>query len=179
MGKGVGAALLMSNLQAAVRMLAPQVSNPRALCDRVNQVICANSVPGKFITFFFCIIGTLKRSISYTNAGHNWPILARSDGECERFTTKGVVLGTSPEWNYHQQEAELRSGDRLVLFIDGITESADAAGTEFGEDKLLNLISQNLHLPADELKALLMTSAKAHGGGVLTDDATLIIAAVR
>ncbi|HLJ26955.1 MAG TPA: SpoIIE family protein phosphatase [Candidatus Angelobacter sp.] len=179
MGKGMGAALLMSNLQAAVRMLAPQVEGPRDLCNRVNEVISANSVPGKFITFFYCVVDLEQGRIRYTNAGHNWPILARSNGNCERLNTEDVVLGTLRQWNYHQQEAELCGGDRLVLFTDGITESAGADGAEFGEEYLLGLVSQNVQLPADQLKELILGSARNHSGGVLTDDATLIVAAAR
>ena len=177
MGKGMGAALLMSNLQAAVRMLAPQVADPRELCNRVNEVISANSVPGKFITFFYCVVDLEQKRITYTNAGHNWPILARSNGNCERLSTEDVVLGTLRQWNYHQREAELRSGDRLVLFTDGITECANSDGMEFGEEQLLGLVSQNVQLAADELKELILTSTNTYSGGVFADDATLIVAA--
>lgn len=179
MGKGVGAALLMSNLQAAVRMLAPQLADPRELCNRVNEIMLANSVPGKFITFFYCVVDSEQKRISYTNAGHNWPILARANGNCERLSTEDVVLGTLRQWNYHQQEAELRSGDRLVLFTDGITESANAEGDEFGEEQLLGLVSQNVQLAADQIKDMILGAANAHSNGVLTDDATLIVAAVQ
>lgn len=179
MGKGVGAALLMSNLQAAVRMLAPQVSGPGELCNRVNEVISANSVPGKFITFFYCVVDLEEKRIRYTNAGHNWPILIRDNGNCERLTTDDVVLGTLRQWTYHQQEAELHSGDRLILFTDGITECANADGVELGEEQLLGLASQNVHLSADGLKDLILQSAKTHSNGLVNDDATLIVAAVR
>lgn len=178
MGKGLGAALLMSNLQAAVHTLASEVAGPRELCNRVNEVISANSVPGKFISFFYCVLDLEQRRISYTNAGHYWPILARVDGTCQRLATEDVVLGTLRQWNYHQQEEQLRSGDRLVLFTDGITECANAQGLEFGEDKLLGLVSQNVNLSADELKDLILQSANSHSSGLLTDDATLIVAAV-
>jgi sigma-B regulation protein RsbU (phosphoserine phosphatase) len=179
MGKGLGAALLMSNLQAAVRMLAPQISDPRELCNRVNQVILSNSVPGKFITFFYCVVDVEQKRISYSNAGHNWPILARGDGTCERLSTEDVVLGTVRQWNYHQKETELHNGDRLVLFTDGITECANAEGKEFGEEHLLGLVLQNVKLPADELKELILIAANAHSSGALNDDATLIVAAMR
>jgi len=178
MGKGMGAALLMSNLQAAVHTLASEVPEPRDLCNRVNQVISANSVSGKFISFFYCVLDLKERRISYSNAGHYWPILARSDGQCRRLATEDVVLGALRQWNYHQQEEELRSGDRLVLFTDGITECADDQGVEFGEDKLLGLISENVSLSADQLKNLILQSAHSHSSGVPCDDATLIVAAV-
>jgi phosphoserine phosphatase RsbU/P len=179
MGKGVGAALLMSNLQAAVRMLAPQIAEPRELCNRVNQVIAANSVPGKFITFFYCVVDLEQRKLRYTNAGHNWPVLIRANGFCERLNTEDVVLGTLRQWDYHQREAELHSGDRLILFTDGITECTDGNGVEFGEEQLLGLASQNANLPADELKTLILSAAQAHCASTLSDDATLIVAAVK
>ena len=179
MGKGLGAALLMSNLQAAVRMLAPQMTDSSELCNRVNEVISANSVPGKFITFFYCVVDLKQMRISYTNAGHNWPILARADGNCERLSTEDAVLGTLRQWKYHQEQADLRSGDRLVLFTDGITECANAEDAEFGEERLLGLVLQNVQLPADQLKDLILESARAHCNGMMNDDATLIAAAVR
>lgn len=178
MGKGLGAALLMSNLQAAVRMLAPQIAEPRELCNRVNEVISANNVPGKFITFFYCVVDLEQKRITYTNAGHNWPILARSNGSCERLSTEDVVLGTLRQWNYHQAESELGSGDRLVLFTDGITERANSDGIEFGEENLLDLVCRNVHLAADGLKDLVLNSTDVYSGGVIADDATLIVAAL-
>jgi phosphoserine phosphatase RsbU/P len=73
---------------------------------------------------------------------------------------------------------ELRSGDRLVLFTDGITECANLEGSEFGEEQLLGLVSQNVQLGAEELKELILRSAHEHSGGVLADDATLIVASL-
>jgi len=177
-GKGVGAALLMSNLQAAVRTLAPQIAEPGELCNRLNQVIAANSVPGKFITFFYCVVDMAERRVRYTNAGHNWPILAHTDGNCERLNSEDVVLGTLRHWTYHECEVQLRSGDRLVLFTDGITECVNRDGAELGEENLLGLVSQNVQLSADELKNLVLRCAQDHSSGALTDDATLIVAAV-
>jgi phosphoserine phosphatase RsbU/P len=176
MGKGMGAALLMSNLQAAVRMLAAQVSDPRELCERVNAVI---NVPGKFITFFYCVIDVDQNSITYTNAGHNWPILTHSDGERERLATDDIVLGTLPHWTYHQHEKRLRSGDRLVLFTDGITERADADAAEFNEESLLGLLAGNAQLAPGTLKDMILESAGLADGAGLADDATLIVAAIR
>jgi sigma-B regulation protein RsbU (phosphoserine phosphatase) len=89
-----------------------------------------------------------------------------------------VDLGTLRQWNYHQKEVALRSGDRLVLFTDGITECANSDGMEFGEEQLLGLVSQNVQLAADELKELILTSTSAYCGGELADDATLIVAAM-
>jgi len=177
-GKGMGAALLMSNLQAAVRMLAPQVHEPRELCNRVNEVISANNMPGKFITFFYGVIDSQDRKITYTDAGHNLPILARFDNLCERLGSEDVVLGTFRDWNYHQKEANLRSGDRLVLYTDGITECANPEGAELGEETLLDVITRNVQLQAYELKDKVLELVLGHCNGALSDDATLIVVAV-
>ena len=178
MGKGVGAALLMSNLQAAVRVLAPEVRDPAAFCRRANQAVSANNVAGKFITFFYCVLDAEHRRITFTNAGHNWPLLAHADGTFDRLNTEDIVLGTTPKWTYHQRELNLRSGDRLVLFTDGITEACDTNGIEFGEDNLLQVLRENLSLGAHDLKDKLLQAARSHCRGAWTDDATLIVVAL-
>lgn len=177
-GKGVGAALLMSNLQAAVRTLAPEIAEPRSFCERVNQTILANTVPGKFITFFYCVVDSDEQRIRYTNAGHTWPILGRADGSYERLNSEDVVLGMVHRWDYHQQENRLRRGDRLVFFTDGITECLSEDGDEFGEERLIDLITRNVHLPAAELRDTIFKSAREHCNHALSDDATLIVLAV-
>jgi sigma-B regulation protein RsbU (phosphoserine phosphatase) len=177
-GKGVAAALLMSNLQASVRMLAPEIQDTASLCHRVNQAIAANNVPGKFITFFYCILDSENRRIHFTNAGHNWPILAHGDGTVERLNTEDTVLGAASHSSYHQQELELRSGDRLLLFTDGISEACNDAGAEFGEDQLLELVRDNVTLPAAALKTRLLDATRSHCRDNWADDATLIVLAV-
>lgn len=176
MGKGVGAALLMSHLQATVRMLAPEIAEPQQLCKRLNEVVASNGMHGRFITFFYCIIDTEKMRITYTNAGHNWPILARAEGNCERLKTEDTVLGTFSRWNYRQREIDLRNGDRLVLFTDGVTDSEDADGNEFGEEQLMRLSADNVHLPAEKLQDLLRNEIYSRQS--LNDDATLIVVAM-
>ncbi|MCU1286256.1 MAG: response regulator receiver modulated serine phosphatase [Acidobacteriales bacterium] len=177
-GKGVGAALLMSNLQAAVRTAAPQAVEPKDLCTRVNRVICANKVPGKFITFCYCILDSEKRTLQYTNAGHNAPMLVRANGEQVSLSGEDSVLGTFAKWDYHQHQLELCRGDRLVLFTDGITESTDGDDIEFGEDALAELIAANVQSTADELKTTIMEAVVRHNGGRYADDATLIVIGV-
>lgn len=178
-GKGIGAALLMANLQAAVRMLAPEITEARAFCSRVNKAVSANAVPGKFITFFYCMLDPTHRRMTYTNAGHNWPILAHADGTCERLRSEDVVLGTVRDWDYHQQEATLDTGDRLVLFTDGITECTDSNGAEFGEERLLDLVYRNVHLSPAALKDAILSATQRHCDHAFSDDATLIVVAVQ
>ena len=178
MGKGVGAALLMSHLQASVRMLAPQVTEPREMCSRLNQMIALNGVPGKFITLFYCMVDTERMRITYTNAGHNWPILAHKDGSCEVLATDDAVLGMFAACEFRQQEAALLSGDRLLLFTDGVTECSNPSGEEFGEVALRTMAGENVDLSAQQIEQTILQSVQAHCGGLMSDDATLLVAAV-
>ena len=132
-GKGVPAALLMSNIQAMVKGFAQSSLQPSELCERLNSFVCETITPNKFITFFYAHLDSEKRTLRYANAGHNPPILAHRDGTFVRLTVGGAVLGVRSDWRYSQGQIDLESGDRLLLFTDGVSEARDAAGEEFGE----------------------------------------------
>jgi sigma-B regulation protein RsbU (phosphoserine phosphatase) len=178
MGKGVPAALLMSNLQAAVRSSAPEPIAPADLCRRVNLQLCRNTTHDRFVTFFYAVLNATARRLTYTNAGHNAPILLRGDGSVERLDAGGPVIGMFPEIGYEQSVIELREGDRLALFTDGVTELHDAAGEEFGEERLTSLVRANQKSSAEELRVKIFAAADEYGGGEFQDDATLIVMAV-
>lgn len=175
-GKGVPAALLMSNLQAAVRALAPDAHSTDGLTTRLNQLLCANTAPNKFITLFY---GVLEgRCLTYTNAGHNAPMLVRAGSEQLRLDQGGALLGVFPDWVYQQGEVSLRLGDRLVLFSDGITEAENAKGDQFGEERLLSIIAANRTLDATALRKKIISAVADFSNGALQDDATLLVIAI-
>jgi len=176
-GKGVPAALLMSNVQAAVHALAGEMHPTGELCERINRIVAANVGSGKFITFFYGVLDGVRR-FSYTNAGHCEPILVRQNGECLRLNHGGVVLGVFPDWEYREEHVQLEPGDRLVLFTDGITEIADATGEEFGEERLMDLLRANRALGAEAMQKRVMAAIADFSGGNFQDDATLIVTAV-
>jgi sigma-B regulation protein RsbU (phosphoserine phosphatase) len=178
MGKGVPAALLMSNLQAAVRGCAAEPMPPVELCQRVNRQLCRNTTNDRFVTFFYGVLHSAEKRFVYTNAGHNAPILLRRDGSVERLRSGGPVIGMFPESGYEQGEMELSAGDRLVLFTDGVTELRNATGEEFSEERLTALVSDHRQVSADELRTKIFSVAGDFGGGEFQDDATLIVMAV-
>jgi sigma-B regulation protein RsbU (phosphoserine phosphatase) len=167
----------MANLQAAVKAFAAQSVSPQELCRKVNGVMSSNTATGKFISFFYGLVDTESRKVVYTNAGHNAPVLLRQDGTCLPLKEGGAVLGVFPEWEYQQGVMQLNSGDRLVLFTDGVTEATSAACEEFGEERLIAQALINRGLRAASLQKLLMqavTEFSAH----FQDDATLMVMAV-
>ena len=176
-GKGMPAAMVMSNLQAAIRTAIDERVHPEDLCVRVNRVMCGNLAPGKFITFFCCILDSRNGTITYTNAGHNPPMLVRQDGQCVRLRQGGAVLGVLPEWEYESGQAALRSGDRLFLFTDGLVEARSATDEEFGETRLIQLLSDNRKLGAHEIKGIILNAAAEFNARSLQDDLTFIVVA--
>ncbi|HLY19059.1 MAG TPA: SpoIIE family protein phosphatase [Bryobacteraceae bacterium] len=177
-GKGVPAALLMSNVQAAVHALAGEKLSTGELAGRINRIVAGNLGSGKFITFFYGVLDSQRRRFSYTNAGHCEPILVRQNGECTRVNHGGVVLGVFPDWTYHEAHLDLSPGDRLVLFTDGITEIANAADEEFGEERLMEVLRTHRALDAEAMQQRVMAAVADFSGGKFQDDATLIVTAV-
>jgi len=174
-GKGVAAALLMSNLQATVRGLAAPESVPGELCARANGFVCRNVAAESFITFFFGIFDARSQRAQYSNAGHNPPVLLRSDGGCERLTEGGPLLGVFPEGIYATTDVQFAPGDRLVLFTDGVTEAQDGAGTEFGDERLIDILSECRGRSGIETQEEVLRAVKEFSARELQDDATLLV----
>ncbi len=177
-GKGVPAALLMSNLQAAVRAFAQEGTGPGSLCTSVNRLLCRNMASGRFVTFCYVRIDTTARRLTYANAGHNPPLLVRGNGSVDQLAPSGTVLGVFAESAYEQGDFAIAPGDRLILYTDGITEGRNPAGDEFGEDRLAETASRHRALPAEEMLAAVLRDVEAFNGGKYEDDATLIVAAL-
>ena len=176
-GKGIPAALLMSNLQASVRAFATDTTEPAELCQQVNRILCGHIAEGRFISFFYCIIDSDESTLTFANAGHYPPILVRADGSVERLAVGGPVLGVFPEGGYEQGTVALRNGDRIVLYTDGITDVCNAADEEFGDGRLVDLAVANRACSAPALQARLATAVDAFSDGRFQDDATLIVMA--
>jgi len=177
-GKGIAAALLMSNLQATVHSLAAQNLDPAELTERVNRLVGKNTAPDRFITFFYAVFDAQNRRLRYTNAGHNAPIALGREGSVTRLTGGGQALGISDGQHYEQEEIVLAEGDRLVLFTDGITEASDSRGEEFGEKRLLDILHASRALGAAKIQKRVLSRIAEFNGEKFQDDATLTVLAV-
>ncbi len=177
-GKGLPAALMMSNLQAAVKVTAADWVQPSELCRRVNGLACRNGAMDKFISFFYALYDANTRKLTYSNAGHNPPMVIRANGEYVLLDTPDLVLGQMPEWQYHDAECTLQPGDRMVFYTDGITEAGEQDGDEFGQERLRGVFQQNPGASATELLTLVMSTVAEHCHHRFADDATCLIISV-
>jgi len=171
-GKGMPAALLMASLQSAVRALSSETVSPSHLCGRINQLIARNVASGKFITFFFGVLDLPSRRFTYTNAGHNPPILLRGPGDVVRLCEGGPVLGVFPAQTYVDRTITLEPGNRLLLYTDGVTEAWNERDEEFGDDRLIALLQTCSD--AAVLHQQVIDSVTAFSGGDFRDDVTVL-----
>lgn len=174
-GKGMPAALLMSSLQAAMQSLSSQNLEPQEMCRRLNRILCALTPMGKFISLFYGVLDSSERRLTYCNAGHNPPLLIRADGQAGELAAEGAVLGQFPDWSYRQNHMQLGSGDRLLLFTDGMVEASNTSEEPFEEHNLIRIARENPRTTARELMDLLIGAAFQHCGGHFQDDASLIV----
>ncbi len=174
-GKGLPAALMMSNLQAAVKVTAAHWVNPSDLCHRVNQLACSNGASDKFISFFYAVLDTKTHRLTYCNCGHNPPILLRANGDVERLSAGGTLVGLRAGELFQEALVSLGEGDRLVLFTDGLSEAEDASAEQYGEERLVEELRASDRVSADEILSRIVDDVTAHCNGVFTDDATAVV----
>ncbi len=173
-GKGTGAALLMTVLRAAVRAHWTEASLPEAV-GRINRTVFQNTPQSKYVTFFLASLDPVSGSLDFVNAGHNPPLVVRRNGDVERLGTGGLVLGLFETVTYVGGSIELHPGDFLLVYSDGVTETWNPEGQEFGEETLVPLLVANRHRDARGLQdTVLHELERFEKGARATDDRTLV-----
>jgi phosphoserine phosphatase RsbU/P len=176
-GKGIAAALLMANLQANLRSQCAIASDePHRFLQMVNRLFYENSTDTAYATLIFAEYDQPRRWLRYANCGHLSALLLRREGALERLHSTCTVLGMFPEWDCCTQELPLSSGDTLALYTDGITESFNTRGDEFGEERLIESLRRNREQPSEALVAAIVNDVKKFSPHEQYDDRTLIIA---
>lgn len=176
-GKGIAAALLMANLQANLRsQSAIAVDQPQRLMRSVNQLFCENTTDGAFATLFFAEYDDATRRLRYANCGHLAALLLRRDDSIERLESTATVLGVFKRWDCEISETQVSPGDILALYTDGITESFNDAGEEFGEERLAAALCCDRTLSSNQLLNTIVDKVRQFSPREQHDDITLIIA---
>jgi sigma-B regulation protein RsbU (phosphoserine phosphatase) len=178
-GKGIAASLLMASLQASLRGQAIHYGDDLAsLMSQVNKLVYDASTSNRYATFFYGQYDRKTGKFAYVNAGHNPPFLFRKDGELVRLEEGGAVVGMLPPAFifYKQGEIEMRPGDLLVGFTDGISEAMNPAEDEWGEEKMIEAIRERINLSSEEMLRYLIEEADRFAAGAKQhDDMTLIV----
>ena len=176
-GKGIGAALLMANLQAALRSQCATASEqPERFLRSVNQLLYENTAEGDYATLFFAEYDDDARTLRYSNCGHPPALLLRGDNSLERLGATSTVVGLFEEWECMIEERELAPGDAILLYTDGVTEALNGEGEEFGEERLLEAARQHSQLPLRELLVTVADQARRFSPHEQADDITLLVA---
>jgi hypothetical protein len=175
-GKGIPAALLMALLQASVHTLITAGFRGAVLVEKLNAYLCAAIPSNSLVTLFYAELDTSTGDFRYINAGHNSPFLVRSSPAIERLQSTGMALGILKESSFDAMDARLGSGDRLLLFTDGITEAFNEADEEYGEERMMRFIQAHIESGQEEFIAGLIGDVlKFCGEARPGDDMTLLL----
>jgi serine phosphatase RsbU (regulator of sigma subunit)/predicted enzyme related to lactoylglutathione lyase len=176
-GKGIGAALLMANLQANLRsQSALALQAPERLLQSVNQLFYQNSSDSAYATLIFAEYNGRTRRLRYANCGHLAALLLHSNGNLEWLNSTCTVLGLFGEWDCALTERQLYPGDTLVLYTDGVTESSSDSSEEFGQDRLVESVLRNRALPSHALLTSIVDEVQRFSAPQQQDDITVIVA---
>ena len=188
-GKGTAAALLMANLQAHLRNLCTvyssrpytpmAVGQPQRLLQAVNRLFCDNTADRAFATLLFTEYDDATRRLRYANCGHLPGLLLRSDDTLEKLDPTSTVVGLFKQWDCSVGENELRAGDTLVFYTDGVTESFNEEREQFGEERLVAAMRRHRKLPSSALLRSLVEEVRQFSPHHQHDDITVIAAKCR
>jgi sigma-B regulation protein RsbU (phosphoserine phosphatase) len=179
-GKGVPASLLASSLQASLRAQFDISDSPGVILERVNRRLHSSTDPQHFATLFLGVYDPVTRLLRYSSGGHNPPLLRRRDGAVAKLEEGGLPIGAFDFGRYDEGRVELQPGDLLFLYTDGLTETVDAGGEEFGPERVTALLHDHHELPVDELlRRMHEELSRFCGRRQADDDVTLIVLKVR
>jgi sigma-B regulation protein RsbU (phosphoserine phosphatase) len=189
-GKGVAAALIMSVVQASLRIIAAEgeISLPQ-LAAKMNRFLHRSTGSSSYATFFYAQIDEQSRRLRYVNAGHNPPYLIRAmppeqtdpaQADIQELPAGGTVLGLFPQVKFEEASIDLHTGDVLVAFTDGVPEALNPSEEEFGEERLKDLLRATVHLPVQEIATRISEELKNWiRDAAQHDDLTVVVLKVK
>jgi serine phosphatase RsbU (regulator of sigma subunit)/pSer/pThr/pTyr-binding forkhead associated (FHA) protein len=175
-GKGTGAALLMSSVHAAVRAQTQARTSISEIMGEINSYIYENSPSSKYLTLFYSVLDPLTGELTYSNGGHNTPLLMKASGEIIRLDKGGLPVGLLPGISYDEDCVQFHPGDVLVIYSDGITESVNLEDEEFEESRLIEVVKNNLHRSASGIRDRIDEAlSRFVGTAAAVDDMTVML----
>ncbi len=175
-GKGLAAAMLMANLQATLRGQTLVANSPKQCIERSNKLLLQSTSDEKYATLFYGILDTSSNKLSYTNAGHNPPLIISKNGSSRRLKTGGIMIAMMDNFPFEEETVDIQPGDTLVIYSDGITESFNEKDDEFGEDRLEEILKKNVTRSPEEMIASVIDAVNAHAGKMpQADDMTMVV----
>ncbi len=175
-GHGMSSSLIMASLQAMLRTLAQDYASPAELVARINRLCLHNIQFTTFITLFLAAFDPANGQVTYCNAGHNPPLILRKGGETDWLKSTGAAIGLAEESGYRDQTIALHAGDLLLLYTDGVTETASPEGDLLGADRLARSLREHASLPAqDLLEAVRHDLEDFAAGAAPADDITMVL----
>ena len=180
-GKGVSAGILMTSLQTAFHTIVPETNSPLEVLEKINRLYIHNIKFTTFVTIFFAKIDPGTCTLIYANAGHNPALLYHSRNKKHEWLKRtGIAIGLMEGFDVRSESLQLKSGDILVFYTDGVTEVMSPQRELFERDRLADVIAQNEGSPADELIQKILQSLNEFAqGSPLADDATLVVCKVQ
>lgn len=156
-GKGMPAALLIAQIQAIIRSEVNNGNPIPTIMRNMNRQVCLSTSLEKYVTLFYGELNLETGDFHYSNAGHNYPVLARENGEVELLITGGPIIGAFAHLEYQAAKVTIGPSDTLFLYTDGMSEAMNAEGEEFGDVRIREHVSTCRHLPPHELMGNLLT----------------------
>jgi sigma-B regulation protein RsbU (phosphoserine phosphatase) len=176
-GKGIPAALFMAVSRTIIRSKGMQGCSAETCMTESNHLLAAYSIDNMFVTVFYAIYNVKTGFISYSNAGHNPPLLLRQDGSVSELPVmENTIVGVIDNIEYQKDTLQLEQGDTLFMFTDGVTEATDAAYNEFGVERLGDILSQHSHSNCQQIVEAVKKGVKDFVGETeQSDDITMLV----
>lgn len=175
-GKGIPAALIMASFRASLIAEIRNNYSIRTICEKVNSLMVESLEPGNFVTAVYSVLDSKNNILTFSNAGHNQPLLVRRDGSVEFLKEGGPILGVIKEATFEERPIVINSGDIVIFYTDGVTEVFDKAGNEFGVEAILRVVGKNQNSSAAEILNRIVEAVKAFASpDHLFDDVTIVV----
>jgi phosphoserine phosphatase RsbU/P len=174
-GKGISAAIFMAVSRTLIRATGLKGDSASSCIYYVNNLLCKESVSSMFVTVFYGILDTQTGEVEYVNAGHNPPYLLSSGGISKLEMTDGLALGVFEDFTYESRKIQLKKGDQLLLYTDGVVEAFNPEEKAYGDERFENFLSQSINRPIETIVKMAFAELNDFAGGASqSDDITLL-----